>query len=62
MPTRSVTAWQLLLAAATMTSGCWATSSAHAPTLADPTCIILTGENIAREDFMRLVQPEADSA
>jgi threonine dehydratase len=32
---------------------------AHAPTLAEPISIILTGENIAREDFLGLVQDEA---
>jgi threonine dehydratase len=34
---------------------------AHARTLSEPICIILTGENIAREDFVRLVHEEAGS-
>jgi hypothetical protein len=29
---------------------------AHPDRLADPTCIVLTGENIARDDFFGLIE------
>jgi threonine dehydratase len=32
---------------------------AHAEELEEPVCVILTGENIAREDFWRLIEPAA---
>jgi threonine dehydratase len=34
---------------------------AHQGKLEEPACIILTGENITREDFQRLIEPAANS-